>query len=117
MTGSRPATAEPRAAEPPRPPGKEPALDQSALPRDDLSSALAGARAGDEAAFVTVWRALHPPLLRYLSVRGDEAPEDIASETWMHVVRGLPSFSGDAAAFRAWLFTIARHRAIDHGRA
>ena len=66
---------------------------------------------------MTLWRALHPPLLRYLVVRGDEAPEDIASETWMHVVRGLPSFSGDAAAFRAWLFTIARHRAIDHGRA
>jgi RNA polymerase sigma-70 factor (ECF subfamily) len=66
---------------------------------------------------VTVWRALHPPLLRYLVVRGDEAPEDIASETWMHVVRGLPGFDGDAAAFRAWLFTIARHRAIDHGRA
>lgn len=66
---------------------------------------------------MTVWQALHPPLLRYLRVRGDEAPEDIASETWMHVVRGLPGFSGDAAAFRAWLFTIARHRAIDHGRA
>jgi RNA polymerase sigma-70 factor, ECF subfamily len=66
---------------------------------------------------VTVWRALHPPLLRYLVVRGDDAPEDIASETWMHVVRGLPGFDGDAAAFRAWLFTIARHRAIDQGRA
>lgn len=75
------------------------------------------ARAGDEAAFVTLWRALHPPLLRYLTVRGDPAPEDIASETWMHVVRGLPGFEGDGAAFRAWLFTIARHRAIDHGRA
>jgi RNA polymerase sigma-70 factor, ECF subfamily len=100
-----------------RPDRKEPALDQSALPHDDLSSALAAARAGDEAAFVTVWRALHPPLLRYLRVRGDEGPEDIASETWMHVVRGLPTFSGDGAAFRAWLFTIARHRAIDQGRA
>jgi RNA polymerase sigma-70 factor (ECF subfamily) len=65
---------------------------------------------------VTVWRALHPPLLRYLTVRGDHAPEDIASETWMHVVKGLTAFEGDAAAFRAWLFTIARHRAIDHGR-
>ena len=66
---------------------------------------------------MTVWRALHPPLLRYLTVRGDEAPEDIASETWMHVVRGLAGFTGDAAAFRAWLFTIARHRAIDQARA
>jgi RNA polymerase sigma-70 factor (ECF subfamily) len=73
--------------------------------------------AGDEVAFVTVWRALHPPLLRYLTVRGDDAPEDIASETWMHVVKGLAAFEGDASAFRAWLFTIARHRAIDQGRA
>jgi len=66
---------------------------------------------------VTLWRALHPPLLRYLTVRGDQAPEDIASETWLHVVKGLPGFEGDVSAFRAWLFTIARHRAIDHGRA
>ena len=82
-----------------------------------MSPALANACAGDEAAFVVLWRALHPPLLRYLTVRGDEAPEDIASETWMHVVRGLAGFEGDVAEFRAWLFTIARHRAIDQGRA
>ncbi len=66
---------------------------------------------------MTLWRALHPPLLRYLAVRGDEAPEDIASETWMHVVKGLAGFEGNVAEFRAWLFTIARHRAIDQGRA
>ena len=64
-----------------------------------------------------LWRELHPPLLRYLTVRGDEAPEDIASETWMDVVRGLSRFSGGLPEFRAWLFTIARHRAIDAGRA
>jgi len=82
-----------------------------------LTSAVAAARSGDEAAFVTVWRTLHPPLLRYLTVRGDEAPEDVASETWMHVVKGLPGFEGDGSSFRAWLFTIARHRAVDQGRA
>ena len=65
---------------------------------------------------MTLWRELHPPLLRYLTVRGDEAPEDLASETWMHVVKGLAGFEGNAAEFRAWLFTIARHRAIDQGR-
>jgi len=66
---------------------------------------------------VRLWRELHPPLLRYLTVRGDEAPEDIASETWMDVVLGLSRFSGGLPEFRAWLFTIARHRAIDAGRA
>jgi RNA polymerase sigma-70 factor, ECF subfamily len=32
------------------------------------------------------------------------------------VVAGLPRFRGDEDAFRAWLFTIARHRAADAGR-
>ena len=57
-----------------------------------------------------------PPLLRYLRVRGEDAPEDLAAETWVHVVKGLASFEGGAAEFRAWLFTIARHRAIDQSR-
>ncbi len=83
----------------------------------DLTAAVHAARAGDEDAFVVVWRTLHPPLLRYLRVRGDDGPEDLASETWMHVLRGLGTFVGDAREFRAWLFTIARNRAVDAGRA
>jgi RNA polymerase sigma-70 factor, ECF subfamily len=78
---------------------------------------LGQARRGDEAGFAVVWRTLHPPLLRYLTVRGDEAPEDIAAETWLQVVRDLRGFSGGVPEFRAWLFTVARHRAIDQGRA
>jgi RNA polymerase sigma-70 factor (ECF subfamily) len=84
---------------------------------DPLVAAIEGARDGDEAAFALVWRTLHPPLLRYLRIRGDDAPEDLASETWMAVVRGLAGFEGGAAEFKAWLFTIARNRAVDHARA
>jgi RNA polymerase sigma-70 factor (ECF subfamily) len=75
------------------------------------------ARRGDESGFVVLWRALHPPLLRYLAVRGDDAPEDVAAETWLQVVRDLRRFEGDVDGFRAWLFTVARHRAVDQGRA
>jgi RNA polymerase sigma-70 factor (ECF subfamily) len=75
------------------------------------------ARAGDESGFTVLWRSLHPPLLRYLTVRGDEAPEDVAAETWLQVVRDLRRFTGGVPEFRAWLFTVARHRAIDQGRA
>ncbi len=64
-----------------------------------------------------LWRTLHPPLLRYLTVRGNDAPEDLAAETWLQVIRDLAGFQGGAAEFRAWLFTVARHRAIDQGRA
>lgn len=84
---------------------------------DELEAALLAARAGDEGGFAILWRDLHPRLLRYLRVRGDDAAEDLAAETWMHVVRGLETFEGGVPEFRAWLFTIARHRAIDHGRA
>jgi RNA polymerase sigma-70 factor (ECF subfamily) len=82
-----------------------------------LERALDRARRGDEAGFTVLWRTLHPPLLRYLTVRGDEAAEDIAAETWLQVVRDLRGFHGGVGEFRAWLFTVARHRAIDQGRA
>jgi RNA polymerase sigma-70 factor, ECF subfamily len=42
--------------------------------------------------------------------------EDVAGDTWLQVVKGLPRFRGGEEAFRAWLFTIARHRAVDAGR-
>lgn len=83
----------------------------------DQQRALRRAAAGDEAAFASLWRALHPPLLRYLRVRDPEVAEDVAAETWLQVVRDLPGFTGDLDRFRAWLFTIARHRAIDAARA
>jgi RNA polymerase sigma-70 factor, ECF subfamily len=83
----------------------------------ELGAALERARDGDEGAFLVLWRTLQPPLLRYLVVRGEEAPEDLASETWLQVVRDLPDFRGGITEFRAWLFTLARHRAIDAGRA
>lgn len=77
---------------------------------------LAAAQGGDEAAFTALFRDVQPVLLRYLHIIGPHAAEDIASETWVRVVSGLPKFSGDERSFRAWLFTIARHRAIDFGR-
>lgn len=64
-----------------------------------------------------LWRTLQPPLLRYLLVHRGVDREDVASETWLQVVRDLHKFSGDAAAFRAWLFTVARNRALDAHRA
>lgn len=100
-----------------RPPGLTVAEVRDDDATDDLEAALAAARSGDEAGFATLWRDLHPRLLRYLRVCGNDGPEDLAAETWLHVVRGLSSFEGGMAEFRAWLFTIARHRAIDQGRA
>jgi len=82
----------------------------------DLGGALARARSGDEAGFLELWRSLQPRLLRYLRVLGCDDPDDVASETWLQVVRDLSRFSGDEDDFRHWLFTVGRHRAIDAAR-
>lgn len=78
---------------------------------------LAEAQGGDEDAFACLFRDVQPALLRYLRVTAPGAADDVASETWLQVVSGLAGFTGGENAFRAWLFTIARHRAIDWGRA
>jgi RNA polymerase sigma-70 factor (ECF subfamily) len=79
-------------------------------------SVLAAAGAGDERAFALLWREVQPGLLRYLQVVAPGAAEDLASETWVDVVRSLDRFHGDEQRFRSWTFTIARHRATDHRR-
>jgi RNA polymerase sigma-70 factor (ECF subfamily) len=78
---------------------------------------LAQAVAGDSSAFGELWRSAQPGLLRYLYVLcGGQAAEDVASDTWLKVIRSLHTFSGDEQAFRAWLTTVARNTAKDRGR-
>ena len=99
---------------------RPPACDATAAMATDtgvLATALARAVAGDEAGFRLLWRELQPRLLRFLRVVGCDDPEDVASETWLQVVRDLPRFAGGEDDFRRWLFTIGRHRAIDAARA
>ena len=77
---------------------------------------LVEAARGDETAFTRVFRSVAPGVLRYLQTLAPDVAEDVAAETWVHVVRGLRRFDGDEDAFRAWVFTIARHRWVDHVR-
>jgi RNA polymerase sigma-70 factor, ECF subfamily len=83
---------------------------------DGFEDVLGAARAGDEHAFATLWRDLQPPLLRYLRVIARPVAEDVASEAWASVARDLDRFEGGESDFRGWLFTIARHRAVDWRR-
>jgi RNA polymerase sigma-70 factor, ECF subfamily len=81
-----------------------------------LARAAAAARGGDEQAFRALYRAVQPGMLRYLyALVGDDA-EDVASETWLQIVRDLHSYREEGAGFRAWAVSIARHRAMDHLR-
>lgn len=81
-----------------------------------FDAVLTGAQGGDERAFAAIYRTHQPLLLRYLHVLAGSDAEDVAAETWLQVVRDLAGFRGDEGAFRAWLFTIARHRLVDQRR-
>lgn len=83
---------------------------------EDFAALLMAAQGGSEQAFSVLWRDANPALLRYLRVVAAEHADDVAAETWVQVVRGLPRFTGDEAAWRAWLFTTARRRLLDQVR-
>jgi len=83
---------------------------------ENFAAVLTAAQQGDEAAFARLWHDGQPALLRYLHVIVPDGAEDVASETWTHVVRGLARFRGNEQNWRAWLFTTARRRVIDQTR-
>ena len=82
----------------------------------EFPAVLGAAARGDEMAFGRLWHDLQPRLLRYFMVAAPAAAEDLASETWLAVVRGIDRFRGNEPAFRAWVFTIARHEVLDWRR-
>jgi RNA polymerase sigma-70 factor, ECF subfamily len=83
----------------------------------ELTAAVLAAQDGDESAFRTVYRAVHPRLLGYVrTLVGEPDAEDVASEAGLQSARDLDRFSGDADRFRGWAARIARNRALDHIR-
>jgi RNA polymerase sigma-70 factor, ECF subfamily len=77
---------------------------------------LAAAQGGDEQAFAVLWPDLQPAMLRYFQVVAGQAAEDLAADIWMAVIGGPGRFWGEERAFRAWVLTVARHRASDWHR-
>jgi RNA polymerase sigma-70 factor (ECF subfamily) len=70
-------------------------------------------QAGDRAAFEELV-ALYQPRLRYFlgrMVGDDHAADDLLQEVWFDVYRGVARLA-DPGAFPAWLYRIARRRAL-----
>ena len=83
---------------------------------EQFEDVIAAAKTGAEWATTILYREFGPSLLRYLRAQAPADGEDLASEVWMNVAGGLARFEGDDAAFRCWLFSIARRRLIDFRR-
>jgi RNA polymerase sigma-70 factor (ECF subfamily) len=80
-----------------------------------IADVLAAAAGRDEDAFGMLWYDLQPRLLRYFRVVAPGA-EDLASDTWLRIIRSIGRFQGSEPAFQAWVFTIARHQVLDWRR-
>lgn len=92
--------------------------DPDASRNEALEDAVARARSGDGQAFDEIYRLLAGPVYSYLLVQTHrrEDAEDLTGQVFLESMRGVRRFSGDAPAFKGWIFRIAHNRAVDLAR-
>ena len=77
---------------------------------------VAAAVNGDAKAIGVLFAVLNPRLVRYLGLMVGREADDVASDTWVEVMRSLPRYVGGADTIGAWVIGIGRHRALTHFR-
>lgn len=90
--------------------------DSPRLSAGQIETILAAASTGAAWAFDALYRDFAPSVSGYLRVQGAWDPEDLCSEVFLAVFKGLDAFRGGDREFRAWLFSIAHHRVVDERR-
>jgi RNA polymerase sigma-70 factor (ECF subfamily) len=79
----------------------------------------ARAAAGDRAAFVELYRALHPPVARFVArrVAARADAEDVVARTFHRLLEALPAIDGARGTVLGYALATARHAAADLARA
>jgi RNA polymerase sigma-70 factor (ECF subfamily) len=89
------------------------------VPEDD-AELLRAHGDGDPHAFAQLYDRYDRPcfqfIRRMLGAAHGDAAEDVHQETWISISKSAAAFDPRKASFRAWLFTIARHKVWDHFR-
>lgn len=81
-----------------------------------LDAALHLARQGDPLGFNQLFHAHADAIRGFARLRGAPDPDELANTVLFDAFRGLPTFTGDASAFRSWVFRIARNKIVDAHR-
>jgi RNA polymerase sigma-70 factor (ECF subfamily) len=92
--------------------------------RDDLADddtdarLLAALAAGDEAAFVTLYRRRSDDVFRFAYAMGKSraVAQDVTQEVFLNVLENAARFDSRKGTARAWLFGCARHAVLDRLR-
>jgi len=76
------------------------------------------AQQGDPAAVGFIFQQHYQQIFRYLfyKVGGIEAAEDLTSEVFVRMMRGLTEYRHQGGSIQAWLFQIARNLSVDYFR-
>lgn len=77
---------------------------------------LDAARSGSGPAFGWLYTTFSPRVFGYFRAQGAAEPDELTNDVFASAFRSLSKFNGDSAAFRSWLFTIARNRLVDERR-
>ncbi len=87
-------------------------------PIPDEQELVKRARNGDEEAVTLLYEAHVDSIFAYIRYRvpSDVMAEDITSEVFLRMVRGITGYRDQGVPFRAWLFRIAANLLTDHYR-
>jgi RNA polymerase sigma-70 factor (ECF subfamily) len=88
-------------------------------PQSTESDLIVRAQRGDEQAVTNLYEMHVDAIFEYISYRvgSRSAAEDLTSDVFVRMVRGLAQYKDRGLPFRAWLFRIAGNLIIDHYRA
>lgn len=89
---------------------------KSLPPRPLLTSAIDRAKQGDQESLDLLYRNHVGMVYGYFRACGIRDAEDLTSEVFVGVLRGLSGFEGGPNEFRTWLMTIAYRRMVDYRR-
>lgn len=88
--------------------------------RDEINARrVARARAGDAAAFRSLYRDLYPTVAAFIGrrIRGRADVDDLVARVFMAFIKHLGDYRRDRGSVHAWILTMARNAVIDHVRA
>ena len=91
--------------------------DATAAPQVADEVLFSRLRAGDEAALSALYRRYVQSIYRFVlgQVRDHDAAEDLTSDTFARMLRGMEGYRGEAS-FKNWLYQIARNAVRNHRR-
>lgn len=83
---------------------------------DELEVAVSAAAAGDSGALRTIYEALSPRVIGYLTLRGAHDPEALTNDVFVRVLPRIGEITGGWQGLRAFTFSVAHGRLVDEFR-